>query len=124
MDPLSRCAALALPRDSVAILPFYQSQAELDNVDLENSILRSFITPVQGPMLLIYLDILQRSPLLAKFRPRFSSRGRFKDWQHYRLCLPPRLQQHYHGDIVSEATDLDRVRSNAFTRESDLIYGI
>lgn len=29
-DPLSRCAGLSLPQDSIAILPFYQTQAELD----------------------------------------------------------------------------------------------
>ncbi|KAI0062778.1 hypothetical protein BV25DRAFT_1855577 [Artomyces pyxidatus] len=29
-DPSSRCAALSLPKDALAILPFYQSQAELD----------------------------------------------------------------------------------------------
>jgi cleavage and polyadenylation specificity factor subunit 1 len=30
MDPDSRCAALSLPKDGLAILPFYQSQADLD----------------------------------------------------------------------------------------------
>lgn len=34
-DPLSRCAALLLPKDSLAILPFYQSQADLDIVEQE-----------------------------------------------------------------------------------------
>ena len=36
MDPLSRCAALSLPKDSLAILPFYQSQAELDAMDQDH----------------------------------------------------------------------------------------
>ncbi|KAI0731786.1 CPSF A subunit region-domain-containing protein [Fomitopsis betulina] len=36
-DPLSRCVALLLPKDSVAILPFYQSQAELDVMEQEMS---------------------------------------------------------------------------------------
>ncbi|PCH44667.1 hypothetical protein WOLCODRAFT_77692 [Wolfiporia cocos MD-104 SS10] len=36
-DPLSRCAALSLPKDSIAILPFYQSQAELDVMEQETS---------------------------------------------------------------------------------------
>ncbi|KAH9943547.1 CPSF A subunit region-domain-containing protein [Amylocystis lapponica] len=36
-DPLSRCAALSLPKDSLAILPFYQSQAELDLMEQESS---------------------------------------------------------------------------------------
>ena len=37
VDPLSRCAALSLPKDSLAILPFYQSQAELDILEQEAS---------------------------------------------------------------------------------------
>ncbi|KAL6299343.1 CPSF A subunit region-domain-containing protein [Sparassis latifolia] len=37
VDPLSRCAALSLPKDSIAILPFYQSQAELDLMEQETS---------------------------------------------------------------------------------------
>ncbi|KAI0784088.1 CPSF A subunit region-domain-containing protein [Abortiporus biennis] len=34
-DPLSRCAALSLPKDAIAILPFYQTQAELDVMEQE-----------------------------------------------------------------------------------------
>ena len=34
-DSRSRCAALMLPKDSLAILPFYQSQAELDVMEQE-----------------------------------------------------------------------------------------
>ena len=37
VDPLSRCAALSLPKDALAILPFYQSQAELDLIEQETS---------------------------------------------------------------------------------------
>jgi cleavage and polyadenylation specificity factor subunit 1 len=40
VDPNSRLAALTLPRDAVALLPFYQSQAELDLMDLDQSIAR------------------------------------------------------------------------------------
>ncbi|KAL0062576.1 mRNA cleavage and polyadenylation factor subunit [Marasmius tenuissimus] len=36
VDPLSRCVALSLPKDSLAILPFYQSQAELDAMDQDH----------------------------------------------------------------------------------------
>lgn len=43
VDPLSRCAALSLPCDSLAILPFYQSQVDLDLVDADNLINRSVI---------------------------------------------------------------------------------
>ncbi|KAL4078098.1 CPSF A subunit region-domain-containing protein [Scleroderma yunnanense] len=39
-DPLSRCAALSLPKDSIAILPFYQTQAELDLVEQDQSLAR------------------------------------------------------------------------------------
>ncbi len=38
VDPLSRCAALSLPHESVAILPLYQSQVELDALEQENGI--------------------------------------------------------------------------------------
>ncbi|GJE96309.1 CPSF A subunit region-domain-containing protein [Phanerochaete sordida] len=34
-DPLSRCAALMMPKDSIAVLPFYQSQADLDVMEQE-----------------------------------------------------------------------------------------
>lgn len=37
VDPLSRCAALSLPRDAIAILPFYQTQAELDVMDQDQT---------------------------------------------------------------------------------------
>nr|GAT45957.1 cleavage and polyadenylation specific protein [Mycena chlorophos] len=33
VDPASRCAALLLPKDSIAVLPFYQTQADLDVMD-------------------------------------------------------------------------------------------
>lgn len=33
VDPLSRCAALSLPKHALAILPFYQTQAELEVMD-------------------------------------------------------------------------------------------
>ena len=31
-DPESRCAALLLPQNTLAVLPFYQSQADIDVV--------------------------------------------------------------------------------------------
>ena len=34
-DPLSRCAALSLPMDAIAILPFFQSQVELEMPEQE-----------------------------------------------------------------------------------------
>lgn len=41
VDPGSRCAAVALPGDALAILPFFQTQEELDTLDQENSFRRS-----------------------------------------------------------------------------------
>ena len=35
VDPLSRCAALSLPNNAIAILPFYQTQAEFDVIEGE-----------------------------------------------------------------------------------------
>ena len=40
VDPGSRCAAIALPGNALAILPFFQTQAELDTLDQENSFMR------------------------------------------------------------------------------------
>jgi cleavage and polyadenylation specificity factor subunit 1 len=37
VDPLSRCAALSLPKDAFAILPFFQTQAELGIVDQDQT---------------------------------------------------------------------------------------
>ncbi|KAL1736023.1 CPSF A subunit region-domain-containing protein [Schizophyllum commune] len=35
VDPQSRCAALSLPKDAFAILPFYQTQEDIDMMDQE-----------------------------------------------------------------------------------------
>ena len=43
VDPLSRCAALMLPQASAAILPFYQTQAELEIMEQDQSQLRSVV---------------------------------------------------------------------------------
>jgi cleavage and polyadenylation specificity factor subunit 1 len=40
VDPASRCAALSLPKDAIAILPFFQSQAELDVMDQDQALAR------------------------------------------------------------------------------------
>lgn len=37
VDPQSRCAALSLPKDAIAILPFYQTQADLDIMEQDQS---------------------------------------------------------------------------------------
>ncbi|GLB39375.1 putative CPSF A subunit region [Lyophyllum shimeji] len=40
VDPLSRCAALSLPKDAFAILPFYQTQAELEVTEQDQTQIR------------------------------------------------------------------------------------
>ncbi|KAJ7628553.1 CPSF A subunit region-domain-containing protein [Roridomyces roridus] len=40
VDPASRCAALSLPKDAIAILPFYQTQADLDVMEQEQSLIK------------------------------------------------------------------------------------
>ncbi|KAJ6591099.1 CPSF A subunit region-domain-containing protein [Mycena vulgaris] len=40
VDPASRCAALSLPKDAIAILPFYQTQADLDVMEQEAALSR------------------------------------------------------------------------------------
>ncbi|KAJ7779545.1 CPSF A subunit region-domain-containing protein [Mycena olivaceomarginata] len=54
VDPSSRCAALSLPKDAIAILPFYQTQADLDVLEQEQALARdvpyspSFILDLTG----------------------------------------------------------------------------
>ena len=65
MDPSSRCAALSLPKDGLAILPFYQSQADLDVGEQDQAFAK-----LVGLWFLCYLDLswIQRRTLFAKFR--------------------------------------------------------
>lgn len=37
VDPQSRCAALSLPKDAIAILPFYQSQTDADVMEQDQA---------------------------------------------------------------------------------------
>ena len=37
VDPMSRCGALLLPMDSIAILPFFQTQVELELPEQDQS---------------------------------------------------------------------------------------
>jgi len=43
VDPLSRCAALSLPKHALAIVPFSQTQAELDAMDQDQIQLRYMV---------------------------------------------------------------------------------
>jgi len=64
-DPLSRCAALSLPKDSIAILPFYQTQAELDLVEQDQTLAR-WSAPSS---MLSYLMHRQGCAVLTEFYP-------------------------------------------------------
>lgn len=45
-DPAHRCAALCLPRDAIALLPWYQTQVELDMTETDQTTARySYIDP-------------------------------------------------------------------------------
>ncbi|KAG7452675.1 uncharacterized protein BT62DRAFT_989773 [Guyanagaster necrorhizus] len=52
VDPLSRCAALSLPKDSLAILPFYQTQAELEVMDHDHDHMQSRDIPYSPSFIL------------------------------------------------------------------------
>jgi cleavage and polyadenylation specificity factor subunit 1 len=39
-DPAHRCAALCLPRDAIALLPWYQTQVELDMTETDQTTAR------------------------------------------------------------------------------------
>lgn len=88
-DPLSRCAALSLPKDSLAILPFYQSQAELDVMEQDQSLARYFLT---HPSISVQSSQFpQRSTLFSLFRPRFSCGCRPEPPQCRRFCVFARV---------------------------------
>ena len=56
-DPLSRCAALSLPMDAIAILPFFQTQAELEMPEQEQEQPRSCrICSLENPPLNVFIQ--------------------------------------------------------------------
>ncbi|THH10614.1 hypothetical protein EW145_g1206 [Phellinidium pouzarii] len=74
VDPSSRCAALLLPRDTLAILPFYQSQADLDLVDLNHSLGREVpYSPSFTLDLLVDVDQRVRNVVDFLFLPGFNN---------------------------------------------------
>ena len=72
-DPISRCAALSLPRHALAILPFYQSQAELEVMDQDQSqaklvCARMFLSIITHNLVTGMFRTLQVSSLISPHR--------------------------------------------------------
>ncbi|KAG7097937.1 hypothetical protein E1B28_005248 [Marasmius oreades] len=95
VDPLSRCAALSLPKDSFAILPFYQSLAELDAIDQDQEQTRdipyspSFILdlPISVDKNMhhiidfVFLPGFNSPTLAVLFQPQPTCTGRLKEFK-------------------------------------------
>ncbi|KZT18929.1 hypothetical protein NEOLEDRAFT_1142724 [Neolentinus lepideus HHB14362 ss-1] len=95
VDPLSRCAALSLPNDAIAILPFYQSQAELDVMDQDQSQIRdvpyspSFILDlitdvderVHNVIDYVFLPGFNNPTIAVLFQPQQTWTGRLKEYK-------------------------------------------
>ena len=73
VDPLSRCAALSLPKHALAIVPFMQTQAELDAMDLDQIQVRYIFRFVLSFTMLIFWR--QGYPLLAQLHSGSSSKS-------------------------------------------------
>ncbi|KDQ53751.1 hypothetical protein JAAARDRAFT_136615 [Jaapia argillacea MUCL 33604] len=68
VDPSSRCAALSLPNDAIAILPFYQSQAELDVMDQDQEPIQARDVPYSPSYILdLNADVDERIHNLIDF---------------------------------------------------------
>lgn len=72
-DPLSRCAALGLPNHSIAILPFYQTQAELDVMEVDSPTRDVPYSPSYILNLAAQVDQAIRNVIDFVFLPGFNS---------------------------------------------------
>ncbi|KAK7059173.1 mRNA cleavage and polyadenylation factor subunit [Paramarasmius palmivorus] len=95
VDPLSRCAALSLPKDAIAILPFYQSQAELDAMEVDQSQTRdipyspSFILDLPNSVDkdmhhvidFVFLPGFNNPTIAILFQPQPTWTGRLKEYK-------------------------------------------
>ncbi|EPQ53745.1 hypothetical protein GLOTRDRAFT_107026 [Gloeophyllum trabeum ATCC 11539] len=95
VDPLSRVAALSLPNDALAILPFYQSQAELDVLDQDQSQIRdvpyspSFILDltaevderIHNVIDYAFLSGFNNPTVAVLFQPQQTWTGRLKEYK-------------------------------------------
>ncbi|TFK49248.1 hypothetical protein OE88DRAFT_1662681 [Heliocybe sulcata] len=97
VDPLSRCAALSLPNDAIAVLPFYQSQAELDVMDQDQdqaqirdvpyspSFILDLITDVDERLHnvidYVFLPGFNNPTIAVLFQPQQTCTGRLKEFK-------------------------------------------
>ncbi|THH20311.1 hypothetical protein EW146_g1016 [Bondarzewia mesenterica] len=94
-DPLSRCAALSLPKDALAILPFYQTQAELDVMEQDKSRARdvpyspSFVLDlatdvderIRNVVDFVFLPGFNSPTIAVLFQPQQTWTGRLKEFK-------------------------------------------
>ncbi|KAJ7248582.1 CPSF A subunit region-domain-containing protein [Mycena haematopus] len=95
VDPASRCAALSLPRDAIAILPFYQTQADLDVMEQEQTLARdvpyapSFILDLPGSVEdnmtnvidFVFLPGFNNPTMAVLFQTQQTWTGRLKEYK-------------------------------------------
>ncbi|KAF5380083.1 hypothetical protein D9615_006209 [Tricholomella constricta] len=95
VDPVSRCAALSLPKDAFAILPFYQTQAELDVMDQDHSQTKdvpyapSFILDlpvavdqnIQNVIDFVFLPGFNKPTIAVLFQTQQTWTGRLKEYK-------------------------------------------
>lgn len=66
VDPMSRCAALSLPKDAIAILPFYQTQAELEIMEQDQTqVARCVLYPFTVRVMLNVFPEMYHIPLVS-----------------------------------------------------------
>ncbi|KAJ7130141.1 CPSF A subunit region-domain-containing protein [Mycena epipterygia] len=95
VDPASRCAALSLPKDAIAILPFYQTQADLDVMEQEQALSRdvpyspSFILDLPGSVEenmrnvidFVFLPGFNNPTMAVLFQTQQTWTGRLKEYK-------------------------------------------
>jgi hypothetical protein len=89
-DPLSRCAALSLPMDAIAILPFYQTQADLEIMEQDQSQARYASSTCHTKRILEVCS--QGHALLTQFHPGPRGGGGRARSKRHRFRVPPRVQ--------------------------------
>ena len=83
--PQSRCVALSLPHDALAILPLYQSQIDLDLMDVDQTMARYARLKSADSELLA--DQMKGDTLLSELCLGFNDRSRSKNTPCYRLRI-------------------------------------
>ena len=78
VDPHSRCAALSLPKHAIAILPFYQTQAELDVMEQDQSQPKQVVQFLMFVFVPSWCGLKQGCTILPEFHFRSSNPGRRK----------------------------------------------